>query len=102
MEAPDLLGPAARLPIDDVSSIAENMIALRFHESRGRLHRLISILKMRNGDFSPSLHEFSIGPKGLVIADTPDSAARLLDGDRGHEQRTSYVLPVSGSMPNGG
>ncbi len=102
LEAPDLLGPAARLPVDDVSSIAENMIALRFHEWRGRLHRIISILKMRNGEFNPSLHEFAIGEEGITIAETPDSAAALLEHDRGLSQRTPYVLPVGGSQPSGG
>ena len=67
LEVPDILGPAIRVPIDDISSIAENMILLRFIELRSRLHRLISILKVRSSDFDASLHEFKITDRGITL-----------------------------------
>jgi len=78
LEVPDILGPAIRVPIDDISSIAENMILLRFIELRSRLHRLISILKVRNSDFDASLHEFTISARGIEIQDTPESAEAIM------------------------
>ena len=67
LEVPDILGPAIRIPINDISSLAENLILLRFIELRAQLYRLISILKVRDSDFDPSLHEFTIGADGLAI-----------------------------------
>ena len=78
LEVPDILGPAIRVPIDDISSIAENMILLRFVELRSKLYRLISILKVRNSDFDPSLHEFRITNEGIGIEATAESAEAIM------------------------
>lgn len=78
LEVPDLLGPAIRVPIDDLSSIAENMLLLRFIELRSKLYRLISILKVRNSDFDPSLHEFRITNGGMEIEGTAESAESIM------------------------
>ena len=74
LEVPNILGPAVNVPVDDASSLAENMILLRFVERRSRLHRLISILKARDSIFDPSLYEYDITDKGINIRGTPDSA----------------------------
>ena len=47
LEVPDILGPAIRAPIDDLSSLAENLILLRYIELRSQLYRLISVMKVR-------------------------------------------------------
>ena len=78
LEVPDILGPAIRVPIDDISSIAENMLLLRFIELRSKLYRLISILKVRNSDFDPSLHEFRITNEGIGIEATSESAEFIM------------------------
>jgi circadian clock protein KaiC len=78
LEVPDILGPAVRVPVEAISSIAENMVLLRFVEVRSRLYRLISILKVRNSSFDPSLHEYTITNSGLIINETPDSAEAIL------------------------
>ena len=80
LEVPDILGPAIRVPIDDISSIAENMILLRFIELRSKLYRLISILKVRNSDFDPSLHQYRITNEGIEIEATADSAESIMSG----------------------
>ena len=51
LEVPDIMGPAIRSPIGDLSSLAENLILLRFVEMRSRLYRLISLLKVRDSEF---------------------------------------------------
>jgi circadian clock protein KaiC len=53
LEVPDILGPAVRVPVDDVSSLAENMILLIYHELRSQRYRLVSILKVRDSSFDP-------------------------------------------------
>lgn len=78
LEVPDILGPAIRVPVDDVSSLAENMILMRYVELRSRLYRLISVLKVRDHGFDPSLFEYEIGPGGLDIEATSASAEALL------------------------
>ena len=86
LEVPDILGPALRIPIGDVSALAENVILLRFIELRSQLYRLISILKIRDSGFDPSLHEFTITDHGIEIRDSSESAeailSSLVSGDR--------------------
>ena len=78
LEVPNILGPAVRVPVDDASSLAENMILLRFHERRSKFFRLISVLKLRDSNFDPALHEFSISAGGLVVSSGPESAETIL------------------------
>ena len=78
LEVPDILGPAVRAPVDDVSSLAENMIVLRFHELRSQLYRFLSILKVRDSGFDPSLHEYSITADGIIIRGSSASAESIL------------------------
>ncbi len=86
LEVPDILGPAIRIPLDDISSIAENMILMRFMEVRSRLYRLISILKVRDSGFDPNLHEYVLTDEGLAIEETSESAEAITsDGGREHE-----------------
>ena len=65
LEVPDIMGPTIRTPIGDLSSLAENLVLLRFIELRSRLYRLISILKVRDSQFDPSLHEYVTSDHGL-------------------------------------
>lgn len=83
VEVPNILGPAVNVPIDDASSLAENIILLRFVERAARLHRLVSVLKARDSDFSPSLFEYDLTGSGVEIHDTADSAELLLTSQRG-------------------
>ncbi len=78
LEVPNILGPAVRVPVDDVSSLAENMILLRYVELRSNVYRMISVLKIRDGDFNPSLYQFSISANGLDISATTESAEAIL------------------------
>ena len=80
LEVPNILGPAVNVPVDDASSLAENMILLRFVERGSRLHRVASILKTRDSIFVPSLYEFDLTDTGMMIHDTADSVDRFLAG----------------------
>ena len=57
LEVPDIMGPNIRNPIGDLSSLAENLILLRFVELGASLHRLVWVLKVRDSAFASSLYE---------------------------------------------
>ena len=78
LEVPSMLGPPVCVPLDDVSSVTENMIMLRFIELRSRLYRMLSVMKVRDSDFDASLHEFDIAAGGLKLRDSPESAEGIL------------------------
>jgi circadian clock protein KaiC len=80
LEVPDIMGPTIRTPIGDLSSLAENLILLRFVELGSQLYRLISVLKVRDSQFDASLHEYVTSGKGLIIEATADSAQRIMAG----------------------
>ena len=110
LEVPDIIGPHIRTPIGDLSSLAENLVLLRYIEVRSRLYRLISILKVRDGSFNPLLHEFALTDHGLAIEPSNDSAEAILAGlarlpesllPPGSRSPGSQVLPQPPSGPGG-
>jgi circadian clock protein KaiC len=80
LEVPDIMGPGIRTSIGDLSSLAENLILLRFVEVGAHLHRLISILKVRDSQFDQSLHEFRTTCTGLDIEPASASAQAIMMG----------------------
>jgi len=80
METPDLLGPRIEVPVHGVSAITHNIILMRHVELEARLYRLLSILKVRDGDYDGAIREFRITEGGIEIADTFDSAERIMTG----------------------
>lgn len=78
LEVPDMLGTAIRVPVEDASSLAENMIFLRFVEKGASLYRLISVLKVRDSDFDSSLHEFHVLKTGIDVDETAESAEKIM------------------------
>jgi circadian clock protein KaiC len=77
-EVPNILGPDVNVPLDDASSLAENMILLRYIERHSSLHRVLSILKARDTGFASSLLEYHITDRGIVIHETSDSVDRMM------------------------
>ena len=89
LEVPDIAGPTVRTPVGDLSSLAKNLILLRFVELRSRLYRLISILKVRDSQFDPALYEYRTSSQGLVIEATSDSAETIMTGYSRQGERES-------------
>jgi circadian clock protein KaiC len=79
-ETRNLIGGVIEGPTIGLSTIAENLILLRYVELRSQLRRLISVVKMRDSDFDSSLREFRITATGIEIAHTFDSAEAILSG----------------------
>ena len=74
LEAGNVEGPNADSAFGDLSVLAENMLLLRFIEFKGALHRVISILKVRDSGFDPRLYEFALTDRGPKILGTALSA----------------------------
>jgi circadian clock protein KaiC len=79
-ETRNLIGAGIESPTIGLSTIAENLMLLRYVEIRSQLRRLISIVKMRDSDFDSSLREFRITSAGIELAHTFDSAEAILSG----------------------
>lgn len=80
LEVADIIGPTIRAPISDLSTLAENLILMRFIELRSHLYRLISILKVRDSDFDSSLYQFDTTDHGLRIEASAGSAEAITAG----------------------
>jgi circadian clock protein KaiC len=80
METADLLGPRIEVPVKGVSAITHNILLMRHVELEARLYRLLSILKLRDGDYDGAIREFRITDGGIEILDTFEMADRILTG----------------------
>lgn len=62
-----------------ISTYADNIVLTRHLEHRAALHRIISVLKMRNSDHDRTIREFTIGPGGPTILTREESDSGVLD-----------------------
>jgi circadian clock protein KaiC len=53
--------------VEGIAAVVENIIFLRYVESRANLDRLISILKARESDHDTSIQRFTIGRRGIEV-----------------------------------
>ncbi len=67
LEMPTLVGVDIRPPGSEISALAEAMVLLRYVELRSQLCRLVSLSKVREGAFDPTIREFSITDTGVVV-----------------------------------
>ncbi|HTV24565.1 MAG TPA: ATPase domain-containing protein [Polyangiaceae bacterium] len=79
-EVPKFIGPGLDTPVTGVSSLAENLIYLRFVELRSHLYRLLSVLKVRDSSYDTSLREFHVTNHGIRLEKTFESAEAILTG----------------------
>ena len=74
LAVPDLTGPYIREPVRDLTVPSDNLVLMRYIEVHSRLHRMISVLKVRNSDFDPTLYEYVTTDQGLQIGNVLDGA----------------------------
>jgi circadian clock protein KaiC len=48
------------------------LVLLRYVELQSRLFRLISLFKVREGAFDPTIWQFVITDRGIVVGERPD------------------------------
>lgn len=68
------------LPRYALSPSFENLLLLRYVELRSRLHRVVSVLKTRDGAHDPSLREYDITDCGFQIGGIFESTQQILGG----------------------
>jgi circadian clock protein KaiC len=93
-----VVGPGIELPVTGISSIVENLVALRYVEHHARSRRLVSVVKVRGSGFDPALREFVIADgSGISLAGAFEGAEELLSGfarDRAGANRPSSMPEV--------
>lgn len=62
------------------SALVENVLLLRFYEHAGELRRLITVVKLRDGNFDSSIREFSIATGGIVVGEQIVGVEQVLQG----------------------
>ena len=80
IEMPDLIGAELRLPLGGIASLAEVMIVLRYVELRSCLLRLVSLFKVREGAFDPTIREFKITNSGIIVGQPFEGTQAILSG----------------------
>lgn len=79
-EVSKLVGPELDFSDTPITVAIENFIFLRFVELRGRLHRILSVLKMRDSQYDGDVREFTISESGFAVLAPVSSAEGLLTG----------------------
>lgn len=79
MEVAELLG-TAQLTGRGVSSIADNLIVLRYLEMDGRLERAVFVLKARGTGHATELHKFLIDDRGAHVGERFQELRGVLTG----------------------
>lgn len=76
----DLYRTEVTLPTPELATVTEGVILVRYLEFNSQIHRLISILKMRESLYDTSIREFQINNDGIHVAESFQSAEKLLSG----------------------
>lgn len=80
-EMRDLFAAEINAPAPELSSIVDNLVLMRFVEKEAELKRLLSILKMRDSRYDPSLLEVVISDHGIELSKAFRHAAGALSGN---------------------
>ena len=101
-ETPKLVTTELDFSTDALSVLAENVLLLQQLAYRGRLHRILSVLKMRFSEHDYSLREFLIVPDEGIRVLTPDESgwevlAGLTGPQQGRAEHWNPPLPPQAS-----
>jgi circadian clock protein KaiC len=79
-EVAQIAAPSLDFSDTPISVTADNLLFCRHVELRGQLHRILSVLKMRESGFEPHVREFVVSDEGIRVLARLDSAEGLLTG----------------------
>lgn len=68
-----------------ISTITDSIILLRYAELKGKIFRVLTILKMRGSDHDKSIYEYNIDRNGMQIMDKFENVSGILGGSAGSE-----------------
>jgi len=74
-----LVGSAMQTPID-VSYLADNILVLRYFESKGQVRQAISMMKKRSGGHERSIRELRLGPDRIFVGAPLSDFQGILSG----------------------
>ncbi|MBN8230745.1 AAA family ATPase [Corallococcus macrosporus] len=97
----DMFGPELHSPIRGIEAICDNLVFLRFFELHGKLHRLITVLKMRDSANDPFLRELRITDEGPRVGESYTALEAVLTGQP-LDRSSSSRHPVSPGPGLGG
>ena len=75
-----LFGTEVELPNPVLAHVVETVVMLRYVELKSQLHRLLSIMKMRESVYDTSIREFTMNEQGISVAGSFESAEAILSG----------------------
>ena len=75
-----LIGEALEIPPSGFPVDLDNAILVRSVEWRSRLHRFLSVIKLRDADHDTAIREFSISSRGVEVSDSFASAESVMTG----------------------
>lgn len=75
-----LLWPRVEMATPELAVLSDAVILTRYVERRAQLHRLISVMKMRESEYDTSIREFRITRQGIELADSFAGAEAVLGG----------------------
>jgi circadian clock protein KaiC len=76
----ELFGAELRPTTPELAQFVDAVVALRHVELRSHLHRLVSVLKMRESAYDRSIRELRIEPGRLDVGEPFESAEAILSG----------------------
>ncbi|MCY1043127.1 AAA family ATPase [Corallococcus sp. bb12-1] len=79
-EVPKVVGTELDFSDAPVAILGENLLLLRYVELHGQMHRIMSVLKMRDSKYASDLREFQINDTGVKVLAPLRSATGLLTG----------------------
>ncbi|MBC7795178.1 MAG: recombinase RecA, partial [Clostridia bacterium] len=93
-ETPHLVGSEIPAPLQGISPMVDNALVMRFVEVSSQLHRMLSIMKKRNGGFDPTLCNYAIGATGITLGAPFVNAEALLTGTP-HRAKRSKAIAIA-------
>ncbi|MBF5044468.1 circadian clock protein KaiC [Aggregicoccus sp. 17bor-14] len=88
-EETPLFRPDIEMPNQELGGAVENVILLRNVELQSELHRLVSIMKVRESAYDSAIREFRISQKGIEVDGPFPAAEGILSG-----QARSLAVPA--------
>ena len=64
----------------NIAYLTDAIVALRYAEVDGRLHKFMSVVKVRGSAHSTDLREYRITDEGLEVDELPTETAGVLGG----------------------
>jgi circadian clock protein KaiC len=96
LELTELVGSEIRVPVGGLSALSEVLVVLRYVELRSRLFRLVSLFKVREGAFDPTIREFAITDAGIVVGKPFEGVEAVLSGIAREVARRAEAAPPEG------